>query len=46
MRAVLQRVTQGRVSVEGKIVGQIGAGIVALVAVGRNDTAATAAAMA
>jgi D-aminoacyl-tRNA deacylase len=46
MRAVLQRVTQARVSVEGKIVGQIGAGITALVAVGCNDTAATAAAMA
>ncbi len=46
MRAVLQRVTQARVSVEGQIVGQIGAGIAALVAVGRNDTAASAAAMA
>jgi D-tyrosyl-tRNA(Tyr) deacylase len=46
MRAVLQRVTQARVSVEGEIVGQIGAGITALVAVGRNDTAATAGAMA
>ena len=46
MRAVLQRVTQARVSVAGQIVGQIGTGITALVAVGRNDTAATAATMA
>jgi len=46
MRAVLQRVTQASVSVDGRVTGEIGAGLVVLVAVGREDTAATAAAMA
>ena len=46
MRAVLQRVTNARVSVNGEITGEIGAGLLVLVAVGRNDTAATAASMA
>jgi len=46
MRAVIQRVTRGRVLVEERVVGEIAAGLVVLVAVGRNDTPATPAAMA
>jgi len=46
MRIVLQRVTRARVTVEGRITGEIGAGLVALIGVGREDTAATAASMA
>ena len=37
MRIILQRVTQGSVSVEGKIVGQIGQGFVILVGVTHGD---------
>lgn len=40
MRAVLQRVTRAHVSVAGEIVGQIGPGLVALVAVTHEDGAA------
>jgi len=46
MRIVLQRVTRARVTVEGRVTGEIGAGVVALVGVGREDTAATAVATA
>jgi len=46
MRAVIQRVTEARVRVDGAVVGEIGAGIVALVAVGREDASGTPAAMA
>lgn len=46
MRAVLQRVTRASVTVEGRVTGEIGAGLVVLVAVRREDTAATAAGMA
>lgn len=46
MRAVLQRVSRSRVSAEGRITGEIGAGLVILLGVGRGDTPATAAAMA
>jgi D-tyrosyl-tRNA(Tyr) deacylase len=46
MRAVLQRVTHARVVVDGKIMGEIGAGLVALIAVGRDDVAATAGSLA
>ncbi|MEK7831539.1 MAG: D-aminoacyl-tRNA deacylase [Acidobacteriota bacterium] len=38
MRAILQRVTSGKVTVEGKVTGQIGAGFVVLLGVGANDT--------
>jgi D-tyrosyl-tRNA(Tyr) deacylase len=38
MRVLLQRVTQGSVSVEGSIVGQIGAGLVLLACAGHDDT--------
>jgi len=46
MRAVVQRVSRARVVVEGRTTGEIGAGLVVLVAVGREDEAATATAMA
>lgn len=38
MRAVLQRVTRASVSVDGEVVGRIGAGIVALVGATHTDT--------
>lgn len=46
MRAVVQRVTSARVMVGGSVKGEIAAGLVVLLAVGREDTAATAASMA
>ena len=46
MRAVLQRVTKARVLVNGDVAGEIGPGLAVLVAVGRDDTPATAQAMA
>lgn len=38
MRAVIQRVQHAAVSVEGKTVGRIGAGLLVLLGVGRDDT--------
>ena len=38
MRAVLQRVTEASVTVEGKITGQIGPGLLVLLGVGKGDT--------
>src|SRR5215471_21350165 len=46
MRAVLQRVSKARVTVEGKITGEIGRGLAILVGVGKEDTSAVAAALA
>ena len=46
MRAVIQRVSKARVLVDGRVTGEIAGGLVALIAVGRNDTPETAAAMA
>jgi D-aminoacyl-tRNA deacylase len=46
MRAVLQRVTQARVLADGVVAGEIGPGLVVLIAVGRQDTIATALSMA
>jgi D-tyrosyl-tRNA(Tyr) deacylase len=46
MRAVIQRVSRARVSVEGRVTGEIEAGLLVLVAAGRDDTAATAASIA
>ena len=46
MRVVLQRVSRARVLVEGGLTGEIGPGLVVLIAVGRDDVSATAAAMA
>jgi D-aminoacyl-tRNA deacylase len=37
MRAVVQRVHQARVEVEGEIIGEIGPGLVVFLGVGRND---------
>lgn len=39
MKAVLTRVSSASVTVDGEIVGQIGAGLLALVGVGRDDAA-------
>jgi len=46
MRAVLQRVSRARVLVDGSVTGEIGPGLVVLMAVGREDVSATAVAMA
>lgn len=43
MRAVVQRVSRARVVVDGRVAGEIGAGLVVLVGVGRDDNAAAAA---
>jgi len=37
MRAVVQRVSKARVSVDGQVCGEIGAGLLVLLAVGQND---------
>lgn len=42
MRAVVQRVTRGRVTVDGRVTGEIGKGLVVLLGVARNDTKAGA----
>src|ERR1700687_3817296 len=46
MRAVLQRVSRARVTVDGRVTGEIGAGLMILLALGREDTSAVAASMA
>jgi D-tyrosyl-tRNA(Tyr) deacylase len=46
MRAVLQRVSRASVTVEGKVEGEIGAGLMILLGVGRADTSAIASSMA
>lgn len=46
MRAVVQRVSRARVTVEGRVTGEIGAGLLILLGVGREDTAAVAASFA
>jgi D-tyrosyl-tRNA(Tyr) deacylase len=43
MRAVIQRVSRARVTVEGCVTGEIGSGLVVLLGVGREDNAAAAA---
>jgi D-aminoacyl-tRNA deacylase len=42
MRAVVQRVSRARVSVNEAITGEIGSGLMILVGIGRNDTSAIA----
>src|SRR6516225_12418838 len=46
MRAVVQRVSRARVTVEGRVTGEIGAGLLILLGIGRNDTPAVAVSMA
>ncbi|HZS19108.1 MAG TPA: D-aminoacyl-tRNA deacylase [Candidatus Udaeobacter sp.] len=46
MRAVVQRVSRARVSVESAVTGEIGAGLLILLGIGRNDTDAVAVSMA
>ena len=46
MRAVVQRVSRGRVTVDGSVTGEITTGLLILLGVGRDDTSAVAAAMA
>src|SRR6266481_9656027 len=46
MRAVLQRVSRAKVTVEGRVTGEVGAGLMILLGVGREDTSAVAASMA
>lgn len=42
MRAVIQRVASARVTVDGAVTGQIGQGLLVLVAVHKNDTESSA----
>ena len=46
MRAVVQRVSEARVEVDGAVVGRIGTGLLALVGITHDDTPAAAAALA
>ena len=46
MRAVVQRVSRAKVTVEGRISGEIGAGLMVLLGVGREDSVAVAASLA
>ncbi|HEY4979538.1 MAG TPA: D-aminoacyl-tRNA deacylase [Candidatus Acidoferrum sp.] len=46
MRAVVQRVSRAKVTVEGKVTGEIGAGMMVLLGVGKEDNSATAVGMA
>jgi D-aminoacyl-tRNA deacylase len=46
MRVVVQRVSRAKVTVEGRVTGEIGAGLMVLLGVGRDDTASVAASMA
>jgi len=46
MRAVVQRVSRAQVTVDGRVTGDVGAGLMILLGVGKEDTSAVAAAMA
>jgi D-tyrosyl-tRNA(Tyr) deacylase len=46
MRAVVQRVSRAKVTVEGQVTGEIGAGLMILLGVGKEDSSVIAAAMA
>ena len=46
MRAVVQRVGRARVTVESSVTGEIAAGLMILLGIGRDDTSAVAASMA
>ncbi len=38
MRALIQRVTSASVSVDGAVIGEVGAGLLALIGIHRDDT--------
>ena len=46
MRAVVQRVSRARVTVEGRVTGEVGAGLMILLGIGRNDASVVAVSMA
>lgn len=46
MRAVLQRVRRGKVTIDGRVAAEIGPGLVILLGVGHNDSEETARALA
>lgn len=46
MRTVVQRVSRAKVSVDGKVTGEIEAGLMVLLGIGKEDTSATAVGMA
>ena len=46
MRMVVQRVSRAKVTVEGRVSGEIGAGLMILLGVGKEDTSGVAVAMA
>ena len=46
MRAVVQRVSRARVTVEGRVTGEIRAGLMILLGIGRSDSTAVAVSMA
>ncbi len=46
MRAVVQRVSRARVTVNGEVTGEIAAGLMILIGLGRDDTSAVALTMA
>ncbi|PYJ39884.1 MAG: D-tyrosyl-tRNA(Tyr) deacylase [Verrucomicrobia bacterium] len=46
MRAVVQRVSRARVTVEGRVTGEIEAGLLILLGIGRNDASVVAVSMA
>ena len=46
MRMVVQRVSRAKATMEGRVTGEIGAGLMILLGVGKEDTSAVAAAMA
>ncbi len=46
MRAVVQRVSRARVTVEGRVMGEIGVGLMILLGIGRNDASGVAISMA
>jgi D-tyrosyl-tRNA(Tyr) deacylase len=46
MRAVIQRVSEASVTVDGNVVGQIGPGLLVLLGIGRDDTSSDAVAFA
>jgi len=46
MRAVVQRVSRARVTVDGRVTGEIGTGLMVLLGVGREDTSQVTSSMA